>query len=288
MSLPIDRKTQTTKDLTKPWTQLPLVPASLSDSKNNSPDTAQTQAHSALTTILLDDSPLKAHLQPYNHVCIREYVASLRGKDLEVFAKERVMSNGVGEKRKRKQKKKAEKAQKKARARGKNVMTDPGVVDRLDNESETSVSSEPQSPPSAQPSQPVIQEQETEAIEDGPVDGGRYDETLLAVIGILDEVKEQSNVAAWIRAGGLWGPVNLRPPPPAQPSPSAPNTEVGGAGNDTTLSQDQNQGISPSEIIPSADKVVWFDHEPTFVYWARRGRKAVHELGIEVVHGVTG
>src|SRR5882762_4752740 len=145
MSLPIDRKTQTTKDLTKPWTQLPLVPASLSDSKNNSPDTAQTQAHSALTTILLDDSPLKAHLQPYNHVCIREYVASLRGKDLEVFAKERVMSNGVGEKRKRKQIGRAEKAQKKARARGKNVMTDPGVVDRLDNESETSVSSEPQS-----------------------------------------------------------------------------------------------------------------------------------------------
>ena len=31
-----------------------------------------------------------------------------------------------------------------------------------------------------------------------------YDETLIAVIGVLDEVKVQTNVAAWIRAGGLW------------------------------------------------------------------------------------
>jgi hypothetical protein len=32
------------------------------------------------------------------------------------------------------------------------------------------------------------------------------DSTLLAVIGILDEIKGQSNVAGWIGAGGLWGP----------------------------------------------------------------------------------
>lgn len=32
------------------------------------------------------------------------------------------------------------------------------------------------------------------------------DPTLLAVIGILDEIKIQRNVAAWIRAGALWGP----------------------------------------------------------------------------------
>jgi hypothetical protein len=33
--------------------------------------------------------------------------------------------------------------------------------------------------------------------------GGEYDETLLAVVGILDAVRTESNVAAWIRAGGL-------------------------------------------------------------------------------------
>src|ERR1700730_18565613 len=102
MSLPpIDTKTQTTKDLTKPWALLPLdssssppepysnPPDTISSPDADQPEPQQTeqrQAHSAKTPLLLDDSSLKAHLQPYNHVCIREYVASLRGKDLEVFA----------------------------------------------------------------------------------------------------------------------------------------------------------------------------------------------------------
>lgn len=31
-----------------------------------------------------------------------------------------------------------------------------------------------------------------------------YDSTLIAVIGFLDEMKKQSNVASWIHEGGLW------------------------------------------------------------------------------------
>ena len=34
-----------------------------------------------------------------------------------------------------------------------------------------------------------------------------YDKTLLAVVGVLDTVRAQRNVAAWIHAGGLWGPI---------------------------------------------------------------------------------
>ena len=34
-----------------------------------------------------------------------------------------------------------------------------------------------------------------------------YDSTLLVVIGILDDIKEQSNVAGRIHASGLWGPL---------------------------------------------------------------------------------
>ena len=43
---------------------------------------------------------------------------------------------------------------------------------------------------------------------DAPIEEeqGAFDPTLLAVVGVLDEVKRQRNVAAWIRAGGLWGP----------------------------------------------------------------------------------
>lgn len=32
----------------------------------------------------------------------------------------------------------------------------------------------------------------------------RYDCTLLAAIGILEEMKYQTNVAGWLRSGGLW------------------------------------------------------------------------------------
>ena len=69
-----DRKSQTTKDLAKPWSALHLD-STLSDSP---------QKHSALTTILVDDSPLKAKLQPYNHLCVREYAADMRGADVAV------------------------------------------------------------------------------------------------------------------------------------------------------------------------------------------------------------
>ncbi|KAG2088564.1 uncharacterized protein F5147DRAFT_549704, partial [Suillus discolor] len=65
------RKALTTKDLTKPWALLPLA------------GLASSIAHSALTTLLLDDSPHKARLQPYNHVCMPEYTSSFRAKDLQ-------------------------------------------------------------------------------------------------------------------------------------------------------------------------------------------------------------
>ncbi|KAJ7816514.1 hypothetical protein B0H14DRAFT_2844637 [Mycena olivaceomarginata] len=58
------QKTQTTKDLAKPWATFP--------------------EHSHRTTLLLDDSARKAHLHPHNHVCVREYLAETRRHDLEV------------------------------------------------------------------------------------------------------------------------------------------------------------------------------------------------------------
>jgi hypothetical protein len=32
----------------------------------------------------------------------------------------------------------------------------------------------------------------------------RFDPTLIALVGVLDEIKEQTNVAGWIRADSLW------------------------------------------------------------------------------------
>ncbi|KAG6884177.1 hypothetical protein C0992_006819 [Termitomyces sp. T32_za158] len=51
-----NRKTQTTKNLSKPWSELRITPSS-SCSPSSDPNTPQF--HSACTTLLMDDSPLK-------------------------------------------------------------------------------------------------------------------------------------------------------------------------------------------------------------------------------------
>ncbi|KAF7327637.1 FCP1-like proteiny domain-containing protein [Mycena kentingensis (nom. inval.)] len=113
------QKTQTTKNLEKPWGFFapPVVPKSIinrvedreryspsvdvyslhrdSPAPSSSPtippsslpipDTdpdPERYPHSAETTLLVDDSPLKARLQPWNHLCVPEYDASARERDL--------------------------------------------------------------------------------------------------------------------------------------------------------------------------------------------------------------
>jgi hypothetical protein len=44
--------------------------------------TPSSGLYSALNTLLLDDSALKAHLQPHNHLTLPEYTADLRARDL--------------------------------------------------------------------------------------------------------------------------------------------------------------------------------------------------------------
>ena len=53
------------------------------------------------------------------------------------------------------------------------------------------------------------------AVEVGEVEVGEraeeagYDSTLFVVIGILDDVEEQSNIAGWICTSSLWGLLTL-------------------------------------------------------------------------------
>ena len=92
----IDKKTQTTKDLAKLWAQIPSLIPNQSRSENpisevdadrdNHPSVPQQ--HSALTTILMDDSPLKAILQPWNHLCVSEYESKKRKLDVEIAERE--------------------------------------------------------------------------------------------------------------------------------------------------------------------------------------------------------
>ena len=85
----IDKKTQTTKDLAKPWAQIPsLVPNQYLPSDAAKHNFLNVPQHSALTTILMDDSPLKAVLQPWNHLCVSEYGSERRKLDVEIAERE--------------------------------------------------------------------------------------------------------------------------------------------------------------------------------------------------------
>ncbi|KAI5981509.1 hypothetical protein EDC04DRAFT_2916490 [Pisolithus marmoratus] len=246
-SVEYHQKSVTAKDLSKPWKSLPL-----DDTESSS------IRHSALTTLLLDDSPHKAMLQPYNHVCIPEYDSSRRKLDLDSLQLGLTTES---------------RSQIEYRRHG-----------ALENEQ-------------------VAGQAHTE-----PVDA-----TLLAVVGILDEIKRQTNVAGWIRAGGLWGRGNISH---ATTSPSAASSrlsnqeqptesakrrkkkkrrlELAGREQATVVDGDDTTGndayttselVTPDkELVPSS---LWFQDPPTVAYWVARGRRALHELGIAVEHGVS-
>lgn len=86
-----DRKVQTIKDLEKPWAA--LMPRRLRPDPRLQPTSSSSiwTGHSAATTLLLDDSPAKAVLQPHNQLCVPEYTRTLRNVDLSVLQLERVV-----------------------------------------------------------------------------------------------------------------------------------------------------------------------------------------------------
>ncbi|KAF7324667.1 Phosphoprotein phosphatase [Mycena kentingensis (nom. inval.)] len=178
------KKTQTTKDLATPWAAFP--------------------AHNAQTTLLLDDSERKAHLHPFNHVCVPEYTADTRRRDLALLN----ASSGP--------------AQLLARVRKVNAKAPATEVPKT------------------------------------------YDETLLAVVGILDTLKATTSVAEWIENGGLLGPVA------EAPTPDALAEQLSDLALDT----------------PEAQTRRWFEREDTVRHWADAGRRALADLEIDVVVGV--
>ncbi|KAJ7267258.1 hypothetical protein C8J57DRAFT_1327125 [Mycena rebaudengoi] len=194
------RKARTTKDLAKPWGAFP--------------------EHSAHTTVLLDDSALKAHLQPWNHICLREYVQQTRNHDLEAMRASKIsLQSAVPEARKKKVKSKK--------------------LPPLDIDTSVDLTfGEPVTP-------------------SWYLHSSKYDQTLLAVIGILEAMKKQMNVAEWIQGGGLL---------PAHQS---------NAGQEQSVPE-----ASPME------KELWFNSEATVNHWVDQGVHALESLQIDVVSGV--
>lgn len=246
------RKTQTTKDLEKPWAAL---------------------GHSARTTFLLDDSPLKAHLQPWNHLCIREYVSELRQVDVKVRDAEAL----------RQRREQLETNAPEEEAEGEEALPRDRRKEKKRKQREERLAS--LSPAELQPVDS----------EGRPLE---YDQTLLAIIGVLDAIKHEDNVAGWMRSGGLYNS-SRRPStpthkkrrksnesdrstdaeePPVSPPPSSPLVRSISGGE---------HSLEESTAIP-LDLYVWFGDRETFQFWVDRGKRALEELDIQVQHGVIG
>lgn len=312
---------QTLKDLTTPWTKLPallntqelrsrsrsrsLTPTrALSPLKERSssfpptppPSSSQSApnsgtVHSALTTLLLDDSPAKAARQPYNHVCLPEYSAETRAQDLELLHSAR--------------RREAELQDAEAQAESSSDASPPLPHDPS---APAPGPVAPSAADSAAPStdQPVeevskkrkrLEKKETKraakraqlAAADEARAGQAFDETLLAVVGVLDAVREQQNVAAWIRAGGLWGPH----PVPAQREAQdgvkekpVPSTSGNDAASSPSAEATQTTGAAQEVAEEPVHQPLWFEHPPTLAHWVARGRQALESLRIPIVHGI--
>ncbi|KIJ52375.1 hypothetical protein M422DRAFT_25994 [Sphaerobolus stellatus SS14] len=122
-----------------------------------------------------------------------------------------------------------------------------------------------------------------------------YDPTLIAVMGVLDEIKRQSNVAGWMRAGGLWA--GHRPPPRRQSIHLFSDDELAAAKDKlpdtsvTKLETEADNGTgTPSnpgnDAVIGQDELMWFDHEPAFMYWVEKGYEVIKEMGLELDHGM--
>jgi hypothetical protein len=239
-----DRKTQTTKDLAKPWAAFP--------------------SHDARTTLLLDDSALKAHIHPHNHLCVREYLAETRKCDLRVWRAinfpEPKHNFSVPDR------------------------DQPGDLEEVLEVAENNVKpkskcefkKKPKQTPSLFRSAPA----EGAAPPPWVLASGKYDETLLAVIGILETLKTQQDVAHWIRAGELLAGYNASDQTKDDTEQLPPSAE-------SLVSQITALTLNRNLNLPQAQEL-WFNNEGAVSHWVDRGLHALEALHIDVDVGIHG
>lgn len=277
-----DRKVPTIKDLEKPWAALTprvLRPASgsstLVDPKRQpTPSSPKWTGHSAATTLLLDDSHAKAALQPHNHLCVPEYTRTQRNADLAALQLERAAQQQQQQQHSstvshQEGTTATADATTDTRAHERAVSSPGGTSTTTDQEQVHNKRKRKKTKKKKDKAQGQ-QQQQLAAIA-AAADGGAspatpavvFDETLLAVIGILHAARLQCSIAGWLRAGALF----LPPPPFSEPERAATSSVVGGDGDgDATKT--------------------WCDNPVLVRAWASRGREAMHELGLKVEHGI--
>jgi hypothetical protein len=191
-----DRKVQTVKDLEKPWAAL-ITPQDSAPS--SSPPQQPRTGHSAATTILLDDSHAKAARQPHNHLCVPEYTRERRNLDLVALQHEREQEAQAAAA--------AAATAHEAEAEELDAPSSPSAqLEAQDgnNEGEKRAKRKRKKEKKKQQQQrPASSTAAAHDDADAPASSSFFDETLLAVVGILHAARLQSSIAGWVRAGAL-------------------------------------------------------------------------------------
>ncbi|KAJ9125651.1 hypothetical protein QFC22_000613 [Naganishia vaughanmartiniae] len=254
------RKSTTYKDLNKVFNHFrTFAPTSAERSRFYHPDPDFTP--STKSTLLIDDSTIKACMQPYNHIPIPEF-------DLECLRRGDVVSQNV------KRGVKGEIGENGAsdiyddtireKARLLRLVFGHSASDffSLHANSEPLASSLSKEPPT-------------------------LDGILLGVIGILSEVQDVVNLPAWIAAGGLlpdvkhtftqdmssrgWDNVVLV---------DSKSAEVNSGNSDAGMSASLRHQV-PTLLPSHPDYTHWYRSPLHLLYWVRRGLVALDERGIE-------
>ncbi|KAJ3800177.1 hypothetical protein GGU11DRAFT_662020, partial [Lentinula aff. detonsa] len=257
-------KFQTTKNLAKPWALLPLSTLS---------GPTKLLTHSAFSTLLLDDSPLKARMQPYNHICVPEYEGNFYARDVNIA--EEHNRDAISKKHN-------------FPIRNTVALTEALTFKKV-TRAGTGKRKRSRSPsPTASPR---FRKKQKEL--DAKNLSQHHDHILLAVIGLLDALQHESNVAAWIKRKGLFA-THIFSDPHASP-PGLTGRELDIEESDVPV---ENASVEPngieSPIAPTSNSEVplhplpslWYQHPPTRQYWVRRGVRALRELGLQVIPGV--
>jgi len=242
------RKVQTIKDLEKPWAALtpqllrPASPTPVDSKLQPTPSSPKWEGHSAATTLLLDDSHAKAALQPYNHLCIPEYSHTQRKADHAMLQHERATQG---------QRRITDLVMLQLERANSGTTTHTNAHDRVSSPDSTSTTTEAEQGNKRKRKKKKVkkhEQQQLAATADGGASPAVFDETLLAVIGILHAARLQCSIAGWLHADAL----SLPPP----------------------LSE-------RGSIVET-----WCDDPVLVRAWASCGREALHELGLKVEHGV--
>ncbi|KAG8833150.1 hypothetical protein FRC17_011270 [Serendipita sp. 399] len=211
------QKVQTTKNLERVWWS----------SENR---------YSAASTVLLDDSILKARLQPWNLLQITEYQIPIQ-ENVSKLPPWRVMME----------------------QKSSNSYSPSFPLQSLPPDSMEA--------PTKDDKDDSGSEESSEEEQDESPTEGNYDQTLLAVIGVLEELRGQNNISAWIRKGGLLAGHSRSP------------TGDGDIGLDKGVplqGHDMRTGDTPS----------WCTDPEILSHWIMKGRKALRSRGILVQVGM--